>query len=109
MTAADAIRPTISAILLAAVIAAPAFAQGKTGAAAPPPSPAPVEAASEAPIAVRFTLDWNIEGPAAPFLVALDKGYFKAEGLAVTIEPGTGSVDDKPKPKPKAEPKGDPK
>jgi NitT/TauT family transport system substrate-binding protein len=40
---------------------------------------------------VRFTLDWRWEGPAAPFAVALDKGYFKAEGLDVTIDPASGS------------------
>jgi NitT/TauT family transport system substrate-binding protein len=41
--------------------------------------------------AVRFSLDWRWEGPAAPFAVALDKGYFKAEGLDVTIDPAAGS------------------
>ncbi len=41
--------------------------------------------------AVRFSLDWRWEGPAAPFAVALDKGYFKAEGLDVTIDPASGS------------------
>ena len=41
--------------------------------------------------AVRFSLDWRFEGPAAPFTLALDKGYFKAEGLDVTIEPAAGS------------------
>jgi len=40
---------------------------------------------------VRFTLDWRFEGPAAPFTVALEKGYFKAEGLAVTIDAAAGS------------------
>jgi NitT/TauT family transport system substrate-binding protein len=40
---------------------------------------------------VKFTLDWRYEGPAAPFTVALDKGYFKAEGLDVTIDTGNGS------------------
>ena len=40
---------------------------------------------------VKFTLDWKYEGPAAPFLVALDKGYYKAEGLDVTIDTGSGS------------------
>jgi NitT/TauT family transport system substrate-binding protein len=39
---------------------------------------------------VRFTLDWRFEGPAAPFTVALEKGYFKAEGLAVTIDTAAG-------------------
>src|ERR671918_3126447 len=42
---------------------------------------------------VRFALDWRFEGPAAPYLVAIDKGYYKAEGLDVTIDPGTGSVE----------------
>jgi NitT/TauT family transport system substrate-binding protein len=40
---------------------------------------------------LKFTLDWRYEGPAALFLTALDKGYFRDEGLDVTIEPGTGS------------------
>src|SRR5262249_28378424 len=34
---------------------------------------------------VKFTLDGKIEGPVAPFLVAVDKGFFKAQGLEVTI------------------------
>ena len=42
---------------------------------------------------VRFALDWRFEGPAAPYLVAIDKGYYKAEGLNVTIDPGSGSVE----------------
>lgn len=40
---------------------------------------------------IRFALDWKIEGPSAPFFVAMDKGYFKAEGLNVTIDTGNGS------------------
>jgi len=42
---------------------------------------------------VRFALDWRFEGPAAPYLVAIDKGYYKAEGLDVSIDPGSGSVE----------------
>ena len=41
---------------------------------------------------IRFTLDWRFEGPSAPFLMALDKGYFKSEGLNVTIDAGNGSA-----------------
>lgn len=44
-------------------------------------------------IPVRFALDWRFEGPAAPYFVAIDKGYYKAEGLNVTIDPGSGSVE----------------
>jgi NitT/TauT family transport system substrate-binding protein len=42
---------------------------------------------------VRFALDWRFEGPAAPYLVAIDKGYYKAEGINVSIDPGSGSVE----------------
>ena len=42
---------------------------------------------------IKFTLDWKFEGPATPYLVALDKGYYKDEGLDVTVDPGNGSVD----------------
>ena len=46
-----------------------------------------------AQIPVKFTLDWAYQGPQAPFLVALYKGYFAAEGLDVTIDRGYGSAD----------------
>ncbi len=42
---------------------------------------------------VRFSLDWNFEGPAAPFLIALDNGYFAEEGLNVTIDTAPGSLE----------------
>ena len=42
---------------------------------------------------VKFTLDWKFEGPAAPFLVAIDKGYYKAEGLDVTVDTAGGSLE----------------
>lgn len=41
--------------------------------------------------AIRFALDWRLEGPSAPFLIAQEKGYFGAEGLDVTIEAGNGA------------------
>src|ERR671922_242687 len=37
-------------------------------------------------IPVRFALDWRFEGPAAPYFVAIDKGYYKAEGINVSID-----------------------
>ncbi|HEV2954615.1 MAG TPA: ABC transporter substrate-binding protein [Xanthobacteraceae bacterium] len=40
---------------------------------------------------VKFTLDGKVEGPVAPFVVAVDKGCFKAQGLDVTIDPALGT------------------
>jgi NitT/TauT family transport system substrate-binding protein len=51
---------------------------------------ASLPAAAQTPI--KFTLDWVFQGPTAPFLVALEKGYYKAEGLDVTMDPGQGSA-----------------
>jgi len=42
---------------------------------------------------IKFTLDWKFEGPAAGFFLAIDNGYFKDEGLNVTIDTGNGSVE----------------
>jgi len=43
--------------------------------------------------AIKFTLDFKIEGPAAPFLVGIDKGYYKAAGVDVTIDPAANSIE----------------
>ena len=40
---------------------------------------------------VKFTLDGKIEGPVAPFLVAVDNGSFKTQGVEVTIDPALGT------------------
>jgi NitT/TauT family transport system substrate-binding protein len=52
-----------------------------------------VTCAANAQTPIKFALDWKFEGPAAPYFVAIDKGYYKAEGLDVTIDQGNGSVE----------------
>jgi NitT/TauT family transport system substrate-binding protein len=42
---------------------------------------------------IRFTLDWTPGSTHSPFFVALQKGYYKAEGLDVTIDRGKGSAE----------------
>ncbi|MCE9682887.1 ABC transporter substrate-binding protein [Halomonas alkalisoli] len=41
---------------------------------------------------IRFQLDWRFEGPSAPFLMAVERGYFAEEGLNVQIDSGSGSA-----------------
>ena len=48
-------------------------------------------ASAHADTPIKFQLDWRFEGPAALFLQPAAKGYFKAAGLDVTIDAGSGS------------------
>ncbi len=50
-------------------------------------------AGASAQNSLTFALDWQFEGPAAPFFVAIDEGYYEAEGLDVSIDAGQGSVE----------------
>lgn len=47
--------------------------------------------AAQADTRVKFALDWIPGAVHAPFLIAQQKGYYKAEGLDVQIDPGKGS------------------
>ena len=49
--------------------------------------------AAAADTSIKFSLDFKFEGPSAPFLLPLDKGYYKAEGLDVTIDSAAGSLE----------------
>lgn len=46
---------------------------------------------------IPFALDWKFEAPSAIYFAAIDNGHFAAEGLEVTVEAGTGSVETIPK------------
>jgi NitT/TauT family transport system substrate-binding protein len=49
--------------------------------------------AVSAQTAIHFSLDSKFEGQVAPFTVAVDKGYFKAEKLDVSIETGANAIE----------------
>jgi NitT/TauT family transport system substrate-binding protein len=49
--------------------------------------------AAAAETAIKFSLDFGFEGPSAPFLLAIDKGYYKAEGLDVSVDPAANSLE----------------
>jgi len=42
---------------------------------------------------VTFSLDRAFRGPAAAFLLPLDQGYYKAEGLNVSIDAGSSAIE----------------
>ncbi len=71
--AAGVVRATAGAILASVALFAASAVQAQTP--------------------VKFTLDWKFEGPAAPFVVAIDRGYYKAEGLDVTMDTAGGSLE----------------
>jgi NitT/TauT family transport system substrate-binding protein len=66
------VKPAVAGLMLAAML---------TG----------VAAADET--SIKFSLDGQYEGPTAPFLLPLDKGYYKAEGLNVSIDPADTALD----------------
>ena len=55
--------------------------------AAVPSQPAFSQAAEK--VTVRFT--WKLKGEYAPLFVALEKGYYSAEGLDVQLSEGNGA------------------
>src|SRR5262249_60970737 len=69
--------------LLLAVSEPAALAQG-----APTPG-APTVTSARQKVLVRFT--WKLKGEYAPLYVALDKGYYAAEGLDIEFAEGSGA------------------
>jgi ABC-type nitrate/sulfonate/bicarbonate transport system substrate-binding protein len=66
------------------------LASGAASAAALAAPAAFAQAARLTPL--KFTLDFRINGQTAPFFLAESKGYYRDEGLDVTIDTGAGSV-----------------
>jgi NitT/TauT family transport system substrate-binding protein len=54
-------------------------------------------AVAQTPTNLRFTLDWRFEGPSALFVNGVDKGFFRDEGLNVTVDVGNGSRESIPR------------
>jgi len=79
----DALRSGRTALALSAALLV-TFAAGISG-----------EAAAQTKL--KMVLNWKYQGPQGFFFVAEDKGYFKAEGLDVTIDQGDGSATPIPK------------
>jgi NitT/TauT family transport system substrate-binding protein len=48
-------------------------------------------ATASAQTSIRFSNDWKWEGPNAPVLLALDRGWYAEAGLDVTVDTGQGS------------------
>ena len=40
---------------------------------------------------LKLVLNWKYQGPQGMFCLAEDRGYYKAEGLEVTLDQGNGS------------------
>src|SRR5688572_8020328 len=57
------------------------------GVAAPLAAATPAAAQTK----LKMVLNWKYQGPQGMFFVADDKGYFKQEGLEVTLDQGNGS------------------
>jgi len=58
---------------------------------------APLSLPAQTQTKLKLVLNWKYQGPQGWFFLADDRGYFKAEGLDVTIDQGDGSATPIPK------------
>ncbi len=54
-------------------------------------APLGVAAPADAQTRLKLVLNWKYQGPQGMFFLAEDRGYYKAEGLEVTLDQGNGS------------------
>jgi NitT/TauT family transport system substrate-binding protein len=52
-----------------------------------------IAGSAQAQTALKFSLDDRLEGPAALFLLPQDRGYYRSEGLEVTIDEGANALE----------------
>jgi NitT/TauT family transport system substrate-binding protein len=52
-----------------------------------------IAGAAQAQTGIKFSLDERLEGPEALFLLPKDRGYYRDEGLDVTVEEGAGELE----------------
>ena len=87
-------EPTKAAAQPTAAPAQPTAAPKPTDMPKPTEAPKPTVAPTAAPVVLTkfpFRLNWTLYGEHAGFFVALEKGYYKEEGLDVEIQEGGGS------------------
>jgi NitT/TauT family transport system substrate-binding protein len=56
-------------------------------------APGLTAAAAQAQTGLKLSLDERLEGPAGLFLLPIDRGYYRAERLDVTVEEGASTLD----------------
>src|ERR1700741_205716 len=52
---------------------------------------APLSVPAQAQTKLKMVLNWKYQGPQGWFFLAEDRGYFKAEGIDITLDQGSGS------------------
>lgn len=92
------IRTRIAVLVLAVLLAACGSpSSSPTASTSPASSPTAASAGGAAncttPTKITYRLNWTLDYEQVPFFAAKDKGFYSAQCLDVTIQPGRGSAD----------------